>query len=130
MDKNKSKKLEHIVSGLSPNEYSFNSEIIKNYSVDWRKEYFGNSNLITFPKTTKSLQAIVKKCIKNKISIVPQGGNTGLVGGSVPTNNGDEIIINLSKLNKIRNLNKDSSTITLESGCILEDIHKFTFERN
>lgn len=130
MDKNKSKKLEQIVSDLSPNEYSFDSEIIKNYSVDWRNEYFGNSNLIAFPKTTKSLQAIVKKCIKNKISIVPQGGNTGLVGGSVPTNNGDEIIINLSKLNKIRTLNKDSSTITLESGCILEDIHKFTFERN
>ncbi len=60
-------------------------------------------------------------CFKNSISIVPQGGNTSLVGGSVPRVNKGEVIINLSKLNKIREIDPISNTVTLEGGCILQD---------
>ena len=60
---------------------------------------------------------------KENIPIVPQGGNTSLVGGSVPRLNKGEIIINLSKLNKIREIDSVSNTITLESGCILQNIN-------
>ena len=63
----------------------------------------------------------MKFCFKNSISIVPQGGNTSLVGGSVPRVNKGEVIINLSKLNKIREIDPISNTVTLEGGCILQD---------
>ncbi len=113
-----------IVYGLRPNEYSTDKKLIKNYCIDWRGDFEGTSDLILFPNSVKKVSRIVKICNKNSIPIVPQGGNTSLVGGSVPRKNKGEVILNLSKLNKIRKINLIDNTITLESGCILENIKK------
>ena len=60
--------------------------------------------MIIFPKSVKKISEILNFCQKKAIAVVPQGGNTGLVGGAVPRKKGNEIIINLSNLNKIRTL--------------------------
>ena len=113
-----------IVYGLMPNEFSTDENLIKNHCVDWRGDFEGTSDMILFPSSVKKISRIVKICNKNKIPIVPQGGNTSLVGGSVPRKNKGEIILNLSKLNKIRKINLFDNTVTLESGCVLENIKK------
>ena len=92
------------------------------HCIDWREEFLGTSNLIIFPKSVHKLSRILKICNIKNIKIVPQGGNTGLVGGSVPRKNKNEIIINLSKLNKIREIDLIGNSITIESGCVLENI--------
>ena len=74
-------------------ELESDKNIIEDHCSDWRGIYKGKSNLIIFPKTVKKISDILKFCQKNKIPLVPQGGNTGLVGGSVPRNNKNEIII-------------------------------------
>ena len=69
------------------------------FNTDWLKKYKGNSSLVLRPKTTSEVSKILKYCNKNKLAIVPQGGNTGLVGGSVPLH--DEVVISTKKMNKI-----------------------------
>lgn len=121
-----------LLKNLNKSEYSTDQSIIKSHCVDWRGKYKGTSNLILFPKSVPAIQKIVRFCYKNKIPIVPQGGNTSLVGGSVPRFNKGEIILNLTKLNKIRDIDTTSNTITLESGCILQkasdELHKYGLE--
>ncbi len=114
--------LNKLLKILEPNEFSLDENIIKNHCLDWRGIYKGKSNLIVFPKTVKKISNILKFCQKNNLPVVPQGGNTSLVGGSVPRNNKNEIIINLSKLNKVRKIDLVSNRIIVESGCILDTI--------
>ena len=126
MNKNK---YENIVKFLTRSEYSFSKEKIIKHCIDWREEFKGSSELILFPKTVKKISDIIKVCNEEKISIVPQGGNTGLVGGSVPRKNKNEIILNLCNLDHIRELDSIGHTVTVESGCILEDIKNKLYEK-
>lgn len=91
------------------------------YNTDWLKKYKGNAPAVLKPKTTEQISEILKYCNANKIAVVPQGGNTGLVGCSVPIF--DEIIINLSKMNKIISHDEITSTLHCEAGCILENLN-------
>ena len=116
-------KFKSLFNRLNKTEYSTEKNIIENHCTDWRGKYKGTSDVIFFPKNINSVSYIVKFCFKNNIPIVPQGGNTSLVGGSVPRENKGEVIINLSKLNKIREIDTISNSITLESGCILQNVN-------
>ena len=73
------------------------------YLSDWRNQFHGSSPLILKPLDSQMVSKILKICNENKVAVVPQGGNTGLVGGSIPSNLGNEIIISLEKMNKIIN---------------------------
>ena len=116
--------IKKIIKVLNKNEYSTEKEVIKPYCVDWRGDYKGTSSLIVHPSTVEKISKIVKICNFTRTPIIPQGGNTGLVGGSVPRRNKGEIILNLRKLDKIRKINLTDKTITVESGCILENVKK------
>lgn len=87
-----------ILSTLAP--VSTPAEELDQYNNDWMGKYHGNSTTVLKPKTTEQVSEIVKWCNERRIGIVPQGGNTGLVGGSVPLK--DELILNLANMNKVR----------------------------
>lgn len=89
------------------------------FLIDQRKRYTSQNCLVVQPSSVKSVQKIVQFCAQHRIPITPQGGNTGLVGGSVAQQG---IIINLSKLNQIRNINLADNTITVDAGCILQNV--------
>ncbi len=128
----KTTKINKLISTLNPMDYSTESDILEKHCVDWRGEYVGSSDLIIFPKNTKQISSILQFCHRENIQIVPQGGNTGLVGGGVPRKNHKEVIINLSRMNKIRKIDPIGNSITLESGCILDNVKneliKYEFE--
>lgn len=92
------------------------------YLSDWRNQFHGSSPLILKPLDSQMVSKILKICNENKVAVVPQGGNTGLVGGSIPSNLGNEIIISLEKMNKIINTDPINYTMTLEAGCILSNV--------
>jgi len=94
------------------------------YLKSWRGGWQGKTPLIALPNSTAQVAAIVKICAQNKTGIVPQGGNTGLVGGCIPSSKGDEIVINLSRMNKIRALDKIGSSVTAEAGVILQNLQE------
>ena len=114
----------NLLNELKTAEYSLDKNIINKHCIDWRGKYKGSADIIFFPKSVSSIIKIVKFCFKKDIPMVPQGGNTSLVGGSVPRLDKGEIILNLSKLNKIREIDIISNTITLESGCILQNVNE------
>ncbi|XP_027906818.1 D-2-hydroxyglutarate dehydrogenase, mitochondrial [Vigna unguiculata] len=92
-------------------------------NTDWMHKYKGSSKLLLQPRTTDEVAQILKYCNSRCLAVVPQGGNTGLVGGSVPVF--DEVIISLSSMNKIISFDKVSGILVCEAGCILENIISF-----
>jgi hypothetical protein len=87
-----------ILSTLSP--VSIPSSEIDQYNTDWMGKYRGKSTTVLRPQTTEQVSKIMRRCHERRIGVVPQGGNTGLVGGSVPLK--DELILNLSNMSKVR----------------------------
>ncbi|EGW31528.1 mitochondrial D-lactate dehydrogenase [Spathaspora passalidarum NRRL Y-27907] len=97
------------------------------YNEDWMRKYRGQSQLVLKPKTTEQVSQILKYCNEQKLAVVPQGGNTGLVGGSNPIF--DEIIISLSSMNKIRSFDSVSGILKLDAGVILETADQYLAEQ-
>ncbi|KAF3785155.1 D-2-hydroxyglutarate dehydrogenase [Nymphaea thermarum] len=92
-------------------------------NTDWMRKYKGSSQLLLQPSSTEEVSQILKYCNFRRLAVVPQGGNTGLVGGSVPVF--DEVIINVGLLNNIISLDKVSGILVCEAGCILENLDSF-----
>jgi len=92
--------------------------------VSWRNGWEGKSPFIALPADTAQLAGVMKICHRAKIPVVPQGGNTGLVGGSIPSMKGDELVINLSRMNKIRALDPVGAVVTVETGVILQTLQE------
>jgi FAD/FMN-containing dehydrogenase len=99
-------------------------EEIAPYLNDWRKRYVGRALAVAQPDGTEDVAAIVKWCAAHHVPIVPQGGNTGLVGGSVPDDTGRAIVLSLARLNKVRAIDTINNTITVEAGCILQNLQQ------
>ncbi|MCC6068209.1 FAD-binding oxidoreductase [Ferrovum sp. PN-J185] len=122
--------IKDIESRLSSYQIITNEEDKKSFEKDWRGRYQGSSLAVVFPKTVDEVIWIVQCCIKHHIKIVPQSGNTSLCGGSVPITSIPSVVINLSKLNQIREIDLDNNTIIVESGVILEQLSKEALNNN
>jgi FAD/FMN-containing dehydrogenase len=94
------------------------------YEIDWRQRYRGRALAVVRPGSAAEVAAVVCACAAAGISIVPQGGNTGLVGGGVPDASGTQILLSLSRLNRIREIDADNLTLTAEAGCILQAVQE------
>ncbi|XP_042494676.1 D-2-hydroxyglutarate dehydrogenase, mitochondrial [Macadamia integrifolia] len=90
---------------------------------DWQRKYKGSSKLLLQPRNTEEVSQILKYCDSRCLAVVPQGGNTGLVGGSVPVF--DEVIVNVGSMNNIISFDEVSGILVCEAGCILENLDSF-----
>ena len=102
---------------------------MEKYLKEWRGIYNGIAGAIIKPKSTKEVSNIIKYSYKRNISCIPQGGNTGLVGGQIPFNK-NHIVISLERLSKIREINFINESITVEAGLILSNLQKICEENN
>ncbi|MFT5440866.1 MAG: FAD/FMN-containing dehydrogenase, partial [Alphaproteobacteria bacterium] len=94
------------------------------YVIDQRKYYEGRTPMVVRPATTNEVAEIVKICAETGTPIVPQGGNTGLCGGATPHDDGSEIILSLTRMNAVRDVDPLNYTMTVEAGVILADVQK------
>jgi FAD/FMN-containing dehydrogenase len=92
------------------------------YLTDWRRRFSGQAQAVVRPGTAQEVAEVVKVCAQYHIPMVPQGGNTGLCGGATPDNSGNAIVLVLSRMNKVRALDTLNNTITVEAGCILQNV--------
>ena len=99
------------------------------YLKEWRGIYNGVAGAIVKPKSTKEVSNIIKYSYEKNISCIPQGGNTGLVGGQIPFSK-NHIVISLERLSKIREINNINQSITVEAGLILSNLQKICEENN
>jgi len=97
------------------------------FNEDWLRKYRGQSRLVLKPASTEEVSKILKYCNEKKLAVVPQGGNTGLVGGSIPVF--DEIIISMNRMNQIRSFDEVSGTLVVDAGVILEVADQFLAEK-
>ncbi|KAJ5182452.1 D-lactate dehydrogenase [Penicillium capsulatum] len=98
------------------------------FNSDWMRKYRGHTRLVLKPQNTEEVSKVLKYCNGRKLAVVPQGGNTGLVGGSVPVF--DEIVINTSRMNKIHSFDEASGVLVADAGVILEVADQYLAERN
>ncbi|MET1026972.1 MAG: FAD-binding oxidoreductase [Dongiaceae bacterium] len=97
-------------------------DVMAPYLTEWRGLTTGKSPVVLRPGSTEEVAAIVKICAEHDLPIVPQGGNTGMVGGGIPSAAGDQILINLGRMSRIRELDPLDYTVTVEAGCVLADL--------
>jgi FAD/FMN-containing dehydrogenase len=94
-------------------------DLISSHLVDWRGRYQGRAPAVLFPDSTQQVAQMVKLAAKHRVGLVPQGGNTGLTGASVPDDSGDQLVLSLTKLQAIRSVDQANKTMTLEAGVTL-----------
>ena len=90
------------------------------YNVDWMGKYRGRSRVAVLPRSTEELRAVMARCYARNLAVVPQGGNTGLVGGGVPAH--DEVVVNLGRMNAILSIDEDAGVSVVEAGVVLEEL--------
>jgi len=112
---------------LSTLDKSASPEDLTGYNDDWMNKYHGKSPIVVKPRTTDELSKVLRYCYENNLAVVPQGGNTGLVGGSIPLH--DEIILSTSNLNSIRSFDPVSGIMVADAGVILESADRYLEEK-
>ena len=98
------------------------------YLAELRGRYVGRTPFVVRPTTTAEVAEVVRLCAEAGIAVVPQGGNTGLLAGGIPFERGDEVLISLSRMNRIRQIDPVEDSITVEAGCILQHIQQAAAE--
>ena len=94
------------------------------WEVDWRKRSHGKALAVVRPGNTDEVAQVVKACVSARVSLVPQGGNTGLVVGSTPDDSGSQLVLSLQRLHAVRAIDAANLTITVEAGCVLQNLQE------
>jgi FAD/FMN-containing dehydrogenase len=94
------------------------------FVVDWRDQYHGRAAAVVRPANTGEVSRVVALLAGEAIGMVPQGGNTSLCGASVPDASGTQVVINLSRMNRVRAVDVDNNTMTVEAGCVLANLQQ------
>ena len=111
--------LDTLKHELSPRAWTEELDEIAGHTRDWRGRHQGRSPILFKPGSTEEVAQILRACNAARIAVLPQGGNTGLVGGSTPQG---EVLISLKRMNKVRAINAANESLTCEAGAILETI--------
>jgi FAD/FMN-containing dehydrogenase len=114
--------LARLKAAAGPHGWSDDPQEIAPHLEEWRSKYKGHSPLLLKPATTAEVSAILAICNEMKTAIVPQGGNTGLVGGQIPF--GGEVLLSLSRMSKVRHADAQANTLTVEAGVILANVQR------
>ncbi len=93
---------------------------LSTWEVDWRRRWRGRALAVVRPGSTAEVVQVVRTCAAHRAPIVPQGGNTGLVGGGVPDASGTQVLLSLARMGRVRALDAANLTLTVEAGCVLQ----------
>jgi FAD/FMN-containing dehydrogenase len=97
---------------------------LSGYEVDWRKRYRGRALAVVRPGSTAEVAAVVRACAAQGTPIVAQGGNTGLVGASIPDVSGRQVLLSLTRMNRVREIDAANLAMTVDAGCVLQAVQE------
>ena len=109
-----------LARALPESAYRLNPDERRPFEADWRGLYNNAAAAILLPASAAETAAMLKLCNQYEIAVVPQGGNTGLVGGAVPVEGAPQAILSLRRLRAIRNVDPLNNTMEIEAGVILQ----------
>ena len=116
--------LEQLKSIVGPKGWTTDPSELESRVIDWRGTAHGATPAVISPASTEEVAAVVRACGSAGVAIVPQGGNTSLCAGAVPDDSGEQIVLSLSRMNRIRNIDAANFSMEVEAGCILENIQR------
>ncbi len=115
--------LNKLTAIVGPAHVQTNGDLTK-FEEDWRKRAKGKALAVVSPGTTEEVSLVIKACLQERVSIVPQGGNTSMVVGSIPNNTGTQVLLSLQRMNKVRAIDAANLTMSVESGCVLQQVQQ------
>ena len=114
--------LDSLKAIVGPRGWKTDAHDLEPYLTEWRGVFVGRTPMVVAPATTDEVAAVVRACSDAGVGIVPQGGNTSLCAGAIPDESGEQIVLSLERLNRIRNLDVLNYSIEVEAGCLLATI--------
>ena len=115
--------LDAFANLLGPKGYSTDADAMAPWLTDWRGKYHGRAAAMLSPATTEEVAAIVRLCAETEVALVPRGGNSGMVGGATPDASGNQLLLSLRRMNRIRHIDEAGQLAVAEAGVILENFH-------
>ncbi len=122
--------LQQLTAIAGANAVITDAEAMAPHLTDWRGRYHGDALAVVKPNSTEQVAVVVKLCADTRTAIVPQGGNTSLCGASVPAEKSNAIVLNLTRMNKVRAIDLDNNTMTVEAGCVLAHLQQTAREND
>ena len=107
---------------VGPKGLLVEAEAMAPHLHDRRERYRARARAVVKPTSTEEVAEVVRICAAARVPMVPQGGNTGLVGGGIPDEDGRAVVLSLARMNRIRELDPVNDTMTVEAGCILQNL--------
>ena len=128
MDEHKSHVIDDLIAMLGEKAVLGEIDDTKNYLSDWHGRFHGAAHAVVLPESTAQVSAIMAYAAEHNIVVVPQGGNTGFMGGATPDETGNTILLSLRRMNKIRDFDTKNMSMTVEAGCILQNLQEIAEE--
>lgn len=109
---------------LGERGFTCDPDLLQPWLTDWRGRFSGAAIGMASPANTQEVSAFVKLCAKHGVSIVPQGGNSGMSGGATPDESGNSVLLSLRRMDRVRNLDANARQVFAEAGVILQNLHE------
>lgn len=116
--------LDALANLLGPKGYSADPDTMAPWLTDWRGKYHGRAAAMLSPATTGEVAAAVRLCHDAGVALVPQGGNSGMVGGATPDASGNQLLLSLRRMNRIRHIDEAARLAVVEAGVVLQNFHE------
>ncbi|RLK51450.1 FAD/FMN-containing dehydrogenase [Alkalispirillum mobile] len=117
-------KRRHLVKHLGPEAVILSGDAMAPYLAEWRGRFPGRALAVLCPADTRAVSRAVACCADLGLAIVPQSGNTGLVGGGSPQDDADQVVLSLERMDRVRAIDPENNTLTVEAGCRLVDVQR------
>lgn len=109
---------------LGPRGFTQDPDLLGPWLTDWRGRFTGRAIGLASPASTAEVAALIKLCVRHRVPLVPQGGNSGMSGGATPDESGTSVLLSLRRMDAIRSLDPDARQVTCEAGVILQTLHR------
>jgi FAD/FMN-containing dehydrogenase len=116
--------LSELKDFLGPKGFQDDSETLAPWLTDWRGRYTGRAAAMVSPADTQQVMHIVKWAARNRVALVPQGGNSGMVAGATPDTSGEQVILSMRRMDRISAIDADNGLVECEAGVILQNLHE------
>jgi FAD/FMN-containing dehydrogenase len=116
--------LQRLEALLGPRGFSRDPELLAPWLTDWRGRWHGSADALLSPASAEEVSKAVALCAESGTAIVPQGGNTSMVGGATPPESGGALLLSLRRMSAIRSVSSEDNVMVAEAGAILANVHE------
>jgi FAD/FMN-containing dehydrogenase len=116
--------LNQLSDVLGPKGFTTDADMMAPWLTDWRGKYHGAAAAMLSPASTEDTAAIMRLCAEHQVALVPQGGNSGMVGGATPDASGTQLLLSLRRMNRVRSIDTAARLAVVDAGVILQNFHE------